>query len=159
MEPKALMTPVGRRMLAPLANLRDEMDRLFNHWLASADFEPVHLLGGEGFLPRIDATEGEKELEVTVELPGVQDADIEIELTRTALLLRGQKKVETEEKAEGYLRKERRFGSFYREIPLPWEVDVATSAPDATFANGVLTVKVPKPKGAKKASRKVAIHV
>lgn len=155
METRALMPTLGRKM----ANLREEMDRLFNNWLASADLEPLHLFdGGEDFLPRIDASEGEMALDVTVELPGVEQADIEIELTKTALILRGQKKVETEEKGEGYLRKERRFGSFYREVPLPWDVDVATTAAEATFANGVLKVKVPKPEGAKEPSRKVAIQ-
>ena len=159
METRALMPTLGRRMFAPLNNLREEMDRLFNNWLAAADFEPLHLLeGGESFLPRIDASEKAEALEVTVELPGVDQADVEVELTKTALILRGQKKVEMEEKAEGYLRKERRFGTFYREIPLPWEVDVATTAPDATFANGVLKVKVPKPADAMPATRKVAIN-
>jgi HSP20 family protein len=152
------MPNVGRRMFAPLSNLREEMDRLFNNWLAAADLEPMHLFeGGDGFQPRIDAVESEKALEVTAELPGIDQGDVEIELTKSSLILKGQKKVETEVEREGYYRKERRFGAFFRELPLPWEVDVAKTSAEATFTNGVLKVMVPKPKGMMQATRKVAI--
>jgi HSP20 family protein len=159
METKALVPTLGRRMFSPLLSLREEMDKLFNDWLAAADFEPSRLEGnGDLFIPRMDIAEREQALEVTAELPGVERGDVEIELTKTALIVKGHKNVETEEKKEGYMRRERRFGSFYREIPLPWEVDVTKTAADATFANGVLTVKVPKPKEASKATRKIAIR-
>jgi len=155
METRALMPTLGRRMLRPLASLHEEMDKLFNNWLAAADFEPFDAL--DGFMPRIDTTEGEKALEVTAELPGVEQADVEIELTKTALLIKGQKKLELEEKGENYVRKERRYGAFFREVPLPWEVDVAKTSAEATFANGVLKVKVPRPEAVRHATRKVAI--
>jgi HSP20 family protein len=160
METRALMPALGRRMFTPLANLREEMDRLFNDWLASSDLEPLRLFEGrgDGFLPRVDVAEREKTLEVTVELPGVEQPDVEIELTKTSLILRGQKKVETEVKEEGYFRHERRYGAFYREIPLPWEIDVAKTNAEATFARGVLKVQVPKPKEVQQGTRKIAIH-
>jgi HSP20 family protein len=159
METRTLVPTLGRRMLAPLANLREEMDKLFNDWLAAADFEPLRVFEGygEGFLPRLDVVEREKALEIVVELPGVEQKDIEIELTKNTLILKGQKKVELEEKEEGYFRRERRYGTFMREIALPWEVDPAKVSAEATFVNGVLTVKVPKPKEVLQATRKVAI--
>ena len=160
METRTLVPTLGRRMLAPLANLRGEMDKLFNDWLAAADFEPLRVFEGygEGFLPRIDVCEREKMLEVAVELPGVEPKDIEIELTKHTLILKGQKKVELEEKEEGYFRRERRYGAFLRELALPWEVDPAKVTAEATFTNGVLMVKVPKPKEILQATRKIAIQ-
>lgn len=161
METRTLMPTLGRRMLAPLANLRDEMDKLFNDWLAAADLEPLRVFegfGGEGFLPRVDVYEREKALEVMVELPGVEQKDIEIELAKHTLILKGQKKLELEEKEEGYFRRERRYGAFMREIALPWEVDPAKVTAEATFTNGVLMVKVPKPKEVLQATRKIAIQ-
>jgi len=160
METRTLMPTLGRRMLAPLANLRDEMDKLFNDWLAAADLEPTRVFEGFGevFLPRVDVAERDKALEVTVELPGVEQKDIEIELTKHSLILKGQKRFFEEKKEEGYFRRERRYGAFLREIALPWEVDVAKVAVEATFVNGVLLVKVPKPKEMLAATRKVTIQ-
>jgi HSP20 family protein len=131
-------------MLAPFANLREEMDRLFNDWLKG--FEPFHPLEGEAaFVPRLDVRETPEALEIVAELPGVEQKDLQIELTKDALILYGEKKTMEEEKAEGYLRNERRYGMFTRVIPLPWEVEVAKAKVVATFLNGVLTIKVPKP--------------
>jgi HSP20 family protein len=159
METKSLVPTFGRRILPSLVSLRDDMDRLFNQWLAAADMEPLHLFDGkpESFMPRIDVTESKEGLEVTAELPGVEEKDIEIELGRKTLVLRGQKNVEKEETGEGFHRQERRFGSFYRQIALPWEVDVTKTSAAATFAKGVLHVKVPRPESAEPATRKIAI--
>jgi HSP20 family protein len=159
METRTLVPTLGRRgFMAPFVNLRHEMDKLFNDWLAAADLEPLRLFEGEtAFLPRIDATEKEKTFELHVELPGVEKKDIEIELTKATLILRGEKKFMEEKKEEGYFRQERRFGAFYREIALPWEVDVTLTKVEAKFANGVLEVVVPKPKAVLQATKKVAI--
>ncbi len=159
METKALIPTFGRRgLLAPLANLREEMDKLFNDWLKDFDFEPLRMFEGEAtFMPRLDIREYEKELEVVVELPGLEKKDVHVELAKDALILSGEKKLEKEEKGEGYLRHERRFGTFNRVIKLPWEVEVGKVAVVASFVNGVLTIKVPKPTEAVKATRKIAI--
>jgi len=160
METRAMLPVFGRRgLFAPLANLREEMDRLFNDWLK--DFEPMRALEGEyGYMPYLDVRETEAALEVVAELPGVEEKEVTIELTKEALILSGEKKFEKEEKEEkeGFLRRERRFGAFYRSIPLPWEVDVAKAKVVASFVNGVLTVKVPKPTEVLKATRKIAIN-
>jgi HSP20 family protein len=144
--------------MAPFVNLRHEMDKLFNDWLAAADFEPLRIFEGDTpFLPRVDATEKEKTFELHVELPGVEKKDIEIELTKNTLILRGEKKLVEEKKDEGYFRQERRYGAFYREIALPWEVDVAHTTVEAKFMNGVLEIVIPKPKAVLQATKKVAI--
>ena len=157
MEKTSAMTKPGNGMRLPLAGLRHEMDRLFDDWFGGG-FLP-HVWGdGDHFLPRVDVAEREDGLEVKAELPGVAEPDVEVELTRGSLILRGEKKEESEESGEGYVRSERRFGSFLREIALPWDIDVAKTNVEAKFANGVLRVKVPKPDGAPEASRKVAIQ-
>ena len=161
METRALLPTFGRRgLFAPLANLREEMDRLFNDWVKDVEFEPLRMFEGEGlvaYVPRLNMIERENVLEITAELPGVEAKDIHLELTKNAVLLRGEKKFEEEVKKEGYLRYERRFGSFLREIPLPWEVDVAKTTVKTVFENGILTVKVPKPKDVLAATKKIEI--
>jgi HSP20 family protein len=155
MEVKSLMRRESGHL--PLSGLREEMDRLFDDWLAGAGILPRVLGDGDRFMPRIDVAERADGVEVKAELPGVEQPDIEVELTRNSLLLRGQKKLEIDEKREGYARSERRFGSFLREIPLPWEVDVEKAKVDTKFANGVLDVKVRKPAGTPPARRKISL--
>jgi HSP20 family protein len=161
METKALIPSFGRRgLFAPLANLREEMDKLFNEWVHGVE-EPLRLFEGEegvAYLPRVNVVEREKFLEVTAELPGIEPKEVELELTKGALLIKGEKKLEKEEKGEGYMRRERRFGAFHREVLLPWEVDVPKVAVEAVFKNGILTVKVPKPAGVMAVTRKIAIN-
>lgn len=158
---RTLLPTIRRGVFAPLANLRDEVDRLFDEWLKGIDVGSLGLFEGEGkatYVPRVDVVEHDKELEVTAELPGMEEKDLTLELTPTSLILKGEKKLEKEEKAEGWLRRERLFGSFLRELPLPWEVEVAKVTPEATFKNGVLTVKIPKPATVAAATKKIAIR-
>jgi HSP20 family protein len=159
METKALLPAFRHGLFAPLANLREEMDKLFNDWVRGVDFEPLRMFEGEGmaYMPRVNVVEGDKALEITAELPGVDAKHLNLELTRHALMLRGEKKMEKEVKEEGYFRLERRFGSFVREIPLPWEVDVAKTEVKTTFLNGVLKILVPKPAAVLATTRKIAI--
>ena len=159
METRTLIPTFARRgLFAPFANLREEMDKLFNDWLKEVNLEPLRLFEGEAFLPRIDAYEHEKFLEIVAELPGMTSKEVTLELTKDALVLGGEKKMVKEEKEEGYFRRERRFGVFNRVIPLPFAVDVAKTTVEATFKNGVLTVKVPKPEGVIAAIKKIAIN-
>jgi HSP20 family protein len=159
---RSLLPTVGRRgVFAPLVNLRGEMDKLFDEWLGGLDIAPLRMFEGEGhatYVPRIDVVEREAGLEVSAELPGVEEKDLTLELTPRSLILKGEKRVETEVKEEGMVRLERRYGAFFREIPLPWEVEVAKVTPKATFENGVLTIKVPKPAAVASATKKIAIH-
>jgi HSP20 family protein len=160
MKSTTLPTKPENRMLSPLATLRDEMDRLFDAWIGGEDLAPLRMLeGGDRFLPRIDVTERETELELTAELPGVAPADIELELCADALVLRGKKRLEKEEHRKDFLRSERHYGSFYRQIPLPWPVDVAKAKVDAGFVHGVLRVHLQKPDKVAPTLRKIPIQV
>jgi HSP20 family protein len=93
--------------------------------------------------PSVDVYEKDGNLVVKAELPGMKKEDIEVTLDRGDLLIRGERKAESEIKEENYYRVERAYGSFYRRIPLPFEVK-----PDqitATYKDGVLDVRLPKP--------------
>lgn len=142
----------------PLASLRREMDDLFENW--TKDFGvPQNIWTGSGAWPRVNISETDKELRVTAELPGVEQKDIDITLTGGDLVIKGEKKSESDEKKDdkgrSYQRVERSFGLFERRMTLPFEVE--TSKIDATFKDGVLTLVLPKPAEAQKASRKIEI--
>jgi HSP20 family protein len=79
---------------------------------------------------------------VSAELPGMDDEDIEVSLSRDVLTISGEKKQEKEEKGRDYYRAERSYGSFRRSIPLPAEVNA--DKVDAVFSKGVLTITLPK---------------
>jgi HSP20 family protein len=92
--------------------------------------------------PRIDVSETDRELKVRAEMPGVADQDFSVELDGDLLTIRGEKRIEDEERDERHHIVERAFGSFARTIQLPF-----APKPDqvrANFENGVLTVSIPK---------------
>jgi HSP20 family protein len=103
-------------------------------------------------MPRVDAADTDKEIKVSVELPGLDDNDIEVSLTKETLTIKGEKK---EEKGKDYYRSERSFGSFTRTIPLPVEIDAEKA--EASSKKGVLTVNLPKTKQVISETKKVAI--
>ena len=102
----------------------------------------------EGFIPRVDVTEMEKEIRVTAELPGMEEKSVKVELEESALMLSGEKKEEREEKTRHGYRMERRYGSFHRVIPLPARVEMDKAK--AEYRNGILTVTIPKAVEARK---------
>ena len=127
----------------PLVSLQRDINHVFedfwnkveNGW--SGRFDAVGMFG-----PSTDVTETDKSVEVSVELPGMTQDDIDISLSNDAMTIRGEKKIEHEEKRKGVYMSERSYGSFYRTVPLPAGVDADKA--DATFKNGVLTVSLPK---------------
>jgi HSP20 family protein len=154
----ALPTMFGRqRGLAPFASdpfstMRREMDRLFN------EFRGVG--GGPyateaGFAPAVNVRQTDQGVEVTAELPGIDEKNVEVSLAENALTIRGEKKEEREEKGEDWFVSERSFGSFLRTIPLPIEVDEGKAA--AQFKNGVLTVTLPAAADAERKARKIPV--
>ena len=94
-------------------------------------------------MPTMDVTETEKEIEITAELPGLEEKDVQINVADGVLTIRGEKKAEKEEKDKDYRLLERTYGSFSRTLELPAGVDPDTIK--ASIAKGVLTVTVPKP--------------
>ena len=104
-------------------------------------FGPV--AGGAAFRPRIDVSETDEALQLTAELPGLEDGDFEVTVDGDVITIKGEKKLAREESAEGWARAERSSGEFSRSFRVPFDID-----PDSvkgTYRNGVLTVVVPKP--------------
>ena len=154
------LVPFGGRALRPREEMRDpfltfrrEMDRLFDD--AFFGVSPWRSVETAQVTPRLDVGETDKEMTVTVELPGVDEKDIELSLTADMLTIKGEKKEEREEKRGERHLMERSYGSFTRTLRLPFEIDADRI--DASFDRGVLTVHLPKPKELQQAARKIEI--
>jgi HSP20 family protein len=127
-----------------LATLRDEMTRLFERFFREP-FDvglPEAWPAAFGRGVRMDLAESENDVVIKAELPGVDPKDVEINVTGNMLTVRGEKKEEKEEKKRDYHFVERSHGSFHRSLQLPSSVNPEKI--DATFKNGVLTVKLAK---------------
>jgi HSP20 family protein len=109
------------------------------------------------FSPKVDVTENEKEFNISAELPGMDDKDIDVSLQNDMLTIRGEKKEEKEDKGKDYYRMERSYGYFSRTIPLP--VEVETDKVDAKFKKGVLTITLPKTAKAVAETKKISVKV
>jgi HSP20 family protein len=150
----------------PFANLRREIDRLFEDfgrdlWGAPFrrsvfDIEPFwrRELTWSG-TPAVDISESDKAYEITAELPGMDEKNVEVKLASGGLTIKGEKQEEKEEKKKDYYLHERHFGSFERCFRLPEGVD--TDKIEATFKKGVLTVTIPKSPEAQKAAKKIEV--
>jgi HSP20 family protein len=134
-------SPSGRE-LDPFRGFRTQLDSLFEDWFGRN-------IGGT-LAPRINVSETAKDMTVTIELPGVEEKDVEVTLSGNQLTVKGEKKSEQEEKKDDqgrvFHRVERSYGAFQRTMTVPFE-----AAPDkvsAGFKDGVLTVSLPKPETA-----------
>lgn len=138
-------------------SLQGEMNRLFTTFFDT----PTGAAGGNGgtatrrWIPAMDLVETGEHFVLRADLPGVTENDVNIEVENNVLTVSGERKTETEEKHEGYYRLERSMGAFSRSLTLPEGIDA--EAVTATFANGVLEVRIPKPVNAQ--PRKVQIGV
>lgn len=129
----------------PLAWLRDEIDRMFDEV-----GRPARELFGTGFAaPAIDLAEKDGAYTLTAELPGLGQDDVQVTVTDHELVITGEKRREEERKGDGFLLRERRYGSFERHVALP--IDAAEENVRANFDKGVLTIVIPK--GADKPER------
>jgi HSP20 family protein len=138
------LIPIGRdRSVAanPFLSLQREIDRLFNDF--TRGFPTIADTGPAKLMPSIDVTETDKEIEITAELPGLEEKDVQINLSDNLLTIRGEKKAEKEQKDKNYRIVERSYGSFERTLELPEGVNA--DAIKANISKGILKVTVPKP--------------
>jgi HSP20 family protein len=108
-------------------------------------YEPLKGFGeriADWFAPRSEASAGEDSYDITLELPGVGAADIDVSAHEGHLTIKGEKRAEREEKGRTYYFSEREYGAFERSFRLP--ANTQSSKITADFKDGVLTVKVPK---------------
>lgn len=142
----------------PVHALQRNMNRMLEDFFTGFEMEPWEPFTGAngGFTPAINVTDKETALEVTAELPGMEEKDIQVSLEENLLTIAGEKKEEKEEKKEnGYYRMERHYGSFQRVVPLPAEV--STDKVEATFKKGVLHILLPKKPEAAAKTKKIEV--
>jgi HSP20 family protein len=125
----------------PFQALRRRLDDFFEDW--TQDLHAPSILR-----PRLEISEGENDVTVTAELPGVEQKNVEVSLSGRQLSIKGEKRTEKDEKKEDaggrvYHCSERSYGAFHRSVALPFDADPASVT--ATFRDGVLTVTAPKP--------------
>jgi HSP20 family protein len=130
--------------IGDLDSLQTDMNRLFDRFF---DAKPANSGSSRRWIPPMDLLETDSELVLRADLPGIDEDDVEIEVKDGVLVVSGERAAEHEEKGEGFHRVERAFGRFSRSLTLPQGVDAGKVA--ATFSNGVLEVRVPKPEETK----------
>lgn len=136
---KSLIPSTNRlRVTEPFSSLYSDFDRMVSELGRS-----FPAFRSTDIMPRVDVSETDQSIEVTAELPGLEEKDVQIDFTDDVLTIKGEKKSEKEEKEKNRYISERTYGSFLRSIQLPSGIDPAKI--EASIDKGVLTVKVPKP--------------
>jgi HSP20 family protein len=143
--------------------LRRQIDNLFDDltpWSfplgrAAFNIDLTRPFGAFAVAPATDVAEKDGEYEITTELPGLDDKSIEVKVADGTLTIKGEKQEEKQEKKKDYYVSERRYGSFFRSFALPDDVDADKI--EASFAKGVLTVKLPKSAQLKKDEKKIQV--
>src|ERR1700732_3317355 len=120
-----------------LFGLHREIDRLFNEFAQGVGPD-----GAKNIVPSIEISETDKAIEISAEMPGLERKDVEISIEDDTLTIRGEKKVEENQKDKNVQLSERCYGVFYRVLQLPPGID--PSSVQATMANGVLKITIPK---------------
>ena len=143
---------LARRETDPFTAMQREIDRLFEGFAGDAYDWPNYPT--RELTPRMDVVESDKVIEITAELPGLEEKDVEVNFADGVLTISGEKKAEKkEERDRNYRRFERSYGSFSRSLELPDGVDA--DAITASISNRLLKVTVPKPAPAE--AKKVTI--
>lgn len=142
---------------SPISTLQKEMNRLFEDFFGEMTFPSFETEwdGLATLTPSIDVSQTDDEVQVTAELPGIEEKDIDVTLSDGVLTIRGEKRHEEDRKDKKFHHVERSYGSFQRSTLLPAEVD--SEKVEAVFRNGVLTVTLPKVETTD-SSKKIAVH-
>jgi len=158
------LIPVGRdrsnvpAALVPFASLQREVDRLFddfgrNFFEFGLNFPNLPSVGSTEIVPRMNVSETGKAIEITAELPGLEEKDVDINFADDVLTIRGERKSEKEEKDKNYRVFERSYGAFVRSVALPSGTD--PNKIKANIDKGILKVTVEKPEA--KVAKKIEV--
>jgi HSP20 family protein len=139
--------------LAPLSDLRHEIDRMFDAFTRDPWGSLSEFGGSKAWFPAIDVAENDREVIVRAEVPGIDPKELDITVTSDRLTLSGEKKETTERKDKDFYQSETRYGSFSRSVDLPSGVD--TEHVTAEHTNGVVTIKLKKTAAA--ATKKIQV--
>lgn len=139
---------------ANLRTAREDFERFTDRFFNAPFFGSAPLLGGTPrvfetlWAPNLDFSENEKEYIVRLETPGVPKDDLHLNLDGQTLTISGERDFSNEEQTEEYFWREREQGRFVRSVQLPTMVD--TAKVDATYAGGIMTIRLPKKEAAAK---------
>ena len=139
-------------LFADLATASNRLNRLFGR----DDLWETDGFGAAGeWVPTVDIVEGDREVTIKAELPGIEAKDVTISVDSNVLTLKGERRAEKDVKKENYHRMERSFGAFSRSFALPATLD--NDKVKADFRNGLLTITLPKKEAAK--GRTIEVNV
>ena len=132
------------------STLQNRMNRLFRESQASEE-----ALTTSNFAPPVDVYEDEQNVTLKIEVPGLEEKDIDVRIENNVLTVHGERKFEKEEKEENFRRVERQYGSFTRIFTLPTTVD--SEKVSANYDKGILKIALPKKAEAKPKQIKVNV--
>jgi HSP20 family protein len=143
-------------LAAVFGRLRNEIDQLFDDFTMPSQMRRLFpLTEGTDFSPLVELKDKQDHYELAIELPGMEDKDIDVEFADGVLSISGEKREESEEKSGDCLISERSYGSFQRRLGMPPDVDPERI--EAKFRQGVLKVTIGKDKEAARRVRKIAV--
>ena len=135
------------------STLQDRMNRLFRESYGSESQQES--LSNTSFAPPVDVYEDEQGVNLKIEVPGIDEKDIDVRIENNVLTVHGERKFEKEEKQENFRRVERQYGSFTRTFTLPTTVDAEKVS--ANYDKGILKIALPKKAEAKPKQIKVNV--
>ena len=138
-----------------LSAFQGRMNRLFEETLPATHKEDEEFNLGT-FYPAVDIHEGDKEITLKADLPGIKKEDVHLDIDDSVITLKGERKFEKEDKQDNYHRIERSYGSFHRSFTLPSTVD--RDKIKAKYSNGILEITLPKTEEAKPKSIPVEVN-
>lgn len=143
------------RSMSEMERMMDDLDRTFDRMMGRPLMRRRPSFMPEFRTPALDIQNKGDHYLVEAEIPGVEKKDISVEVKDDRLMVKGERKKDVTEKGENYIRQERGYSSFYREIPLP--DDVLVDKVDATMTNGVLSIKLPKEEKEETKGKKIEV--
>lgn len=161
---KRKRVPVGRDEQS-VSTLQRQMNRLFNDFMSNSSFlpdfvtEPLTQLGERmsSFTPNVNVTKNDSALIVAVEVPGMDERDVELSLTKDALTIRGERKQEHRPENDRWHYVESTYGAFERVVPLT-DLVIDEDKVEASATKGVVTITLPFKEAAPSSGKKVSIR-
>jgi HSP20 family protein len=136
----------GDQEMNSIATMRDSMDRLFDDFFRGFGLAPYAANERwSSFMPHVDIVENDRNVQISAELPGMDEDDVQLSISGDALVISGEKREDKQTEGKDYYYAERSYGTFRRTVPLPSDIDQERAS--AVFERGVLTVTMPKTQG------------
>lgn len=162
---EGILEPLRRRVrrrehrlaMDPLERMHGGTDRLFSEYFRRPFLPRLSFDDGDNgmLVANLDMSETDEAVEVVVDVPGIEQRDIDVTLSDGGLVIKGKRESEKEEKEKSFHQIERSYGEFQRRIALPCEVQ--GDKVDARLENGILTVTLPKSEKARQSEQKIEI--